>query len=102
MTQIAAIKEHMRVRGSDGGLVGVVDRLEGEDIIKLTRNDSPDDRHHFILAGLVERVDNEVHLSKPADQVMRSWDSHDENAASPKRPEQDDEHRVLEWADRRR
>ena len=33
------IKEHMEVLGSDGQHVGTVDHLEGQNKIKLTKND---------------------------------------------------------------
>src|SRR5258708_6078700 len=46
----AEIRDHMDVIGSCGNRLGVVDHVEG-DSIKLTRKDSPDDRHHFIPLG---------------------------------------------------
>ena len=64
------IREHMEVVGSDGQHVGTVDHLEGQDQIKLTRNDSPDGRHHYIPTDWVDRVDDTVHLNKPADEAI--------------------------------
>jgi hypothetical protein len=66
------IREHMDVVCSDGGKLGVVDRLEG-DLIKLTRDDSPDGKHHTIPIALVSEVDDQVHLSLPGETVMRTW-----------------------------
>jgi hypothetical protein len=60
------IKEHMEVVGADGRHVGTVDHLDGDDQIKLTRNDSADGEHHFLSVDLVERVDDKVHLKVPA------------------------------------
>jgi hypothetical protein len=64
------IREHMEVVGSDGQHVGTVDHLEGQDQIKLTQNDSPDGRHHYIPTDWVDRVDDTVHLNKPADEAI--------------------------------
>ena len=64
------IRERMEVVGSDGAHVGTVDHLDGQHRIKLTRDDSRDGRHHFIPTEWVDRVDNSVHLSLPADMVL--------------------------------
>ena len=64
------IRERMEVVGSDGQHVGTVDHLDGSDRIKLTRDDSPDGRHHFIPTSWVERVDQTVHLNKPAEEAI--------------------------------
>jgi len=66
------IQDHMEVVDSRGFHVGTVDHLEGRRI-KLARDDSPDNRHHFIPATLVASVDRKVHLSKPRDQVQDQW-----------------------------
>ncbi len=67
------ITEHMPVLGSDGVHVGTVDHLDGADRIKLTKNDSSDDRHHFIPMSWVERVDTHVHLKKSAGEAQKEW-----------------------------
>jgi hypothetical protein len=46
-------------------------------MIKLTKSDSADGQHHFIEADLVDHIDAHVHLSKPADEVMATWESDD-------------------------
>ena len=107
MNAIASIKEHMQVLGSDGILVGVVDHLEGKDKIKLTRNDSADGQHHFIDAGLVDHVDNSVHLSKTADEVMGEWESDadlalEDDDASIADIEQSTAQKQKEWTERQR
>lgn len=77
------IRQHMMVHargagsmmGAQGVHIGTVDRLEG-DQIKLTRDDSPDGRHHYIPLSWVERVDtqnNAVILRVNADEVRRGW-----------------------------
>jgi hypothetical protein len=107
MNAIATIKEHMQVFGSDGTLVGVVDHMEGEDRIKLTRSDSADGRHHFIDAGLVDHVDDSVHLSKAAEEVMGEWESEDDldlegDDAGMADIEQSTAQKQKEWTERRR
>ncbi len=62
------ITEHMEVVASDGAHVGTVDHVQG-DQIKLTRNDSTDNKHHLISTSLISAVDTKVHLSRPIDQV---------------------------------
>jgi hypothetical protein len=64
--------DHMEVVDARGLRVGTVDHLEG-DRIKLTRDDSPDNMHHFISTTLVASVDQKVHLSKSRDEVQNQW-----------------------------
>jgi short-subunit dehydrogenase len=67
------IREHMEVVGSDGILIGSVDKVEG-DQIKLTKSDSTDGQHHRIALGLVDRIDaNKVRLRQTATETRRSW-----------------------------
>ncbi len=74
MTDAKAIKEHMEVIGSDGKHIGTVDHLEGADKIKLAKNDPQSGgQHHIIPLKLVQKVDDKIHLSKPARQVMLEW-----------------------------
>ena len=68
------IREHMDVMCSQGGKVGKVDHVIGSEI-KLTKNDSPDGKHHFIPTSLVASVDDKVHLSKTGPEVMKEWRS---------------------------
>lgn len=68
------IREHMEVLGSDGQHVGVVDGMEGEDRIKLTKNDPKSDGlHHYIPMDWVDHVDAHVHLSKTSHEARREW-----------------------------
>jgi len=64
------ISEHMQVIGSDGGIVGIVDHVQGSDI-KLTKGG--DQLHHFIPLDWVANVDSKVHLSKSAREVKMQW-----------------------------
>ena len=64
------IKEHMEVIGSDGTVVGTVDRVQGSEI-KLTKGSGT--AHHFIPLDWVANVDSRVHLSKAARDVKTQW-----------------------------
>jgi hypothetical protein len=74
MIDASHVREHMEVKGSDGGHVGTVDRVEGNRI-KLTRSDpSSGGQHHYIDLGMVDAVEGgAVRLNKKADEARRSW-----------------------------
>ena len=74
MVDVAQIKEHAEVVGSDGGHVGTVDHVDNGEI-KLTKNDTDaGGLHHFIPVDFVQSVDgNAVRLDRPADEVKREW-----------------------------
>ena len=68
------IREHMEVLGSDGQHVGVVDGLEGEDRIKLTKQDpEADGLNHYIPMDWVDHVDAHVHVKKSSHEAKREW-----------------------------
>lgn len=70
MVDFSEIKEHANVIGADGVHVGTVDHLQG-DRIKLTKQDSSDQRHHYISTGLVADIeDGTVRLSANADVAV--------------------------------
>ncbi len=70
MADLSQIKEHADVIGADGVHVGTVDHLEG-DRIKLTKQDSSDQRHHYISTGLIAEIeDGTVRLSANADVAV--------------------------------
>lgn len=73
MANATEIKEHMDVMSMDGEKVGVVDHMEGTNKIKLTKNDSPDGKHHLIPLSFVDHVDSHVHLNKSASDVRMQW-----------------------------
>jgi hypothetical protein len=73
MAQATAVHEHMRVEGSCGNELGVVDRVEG-DSIKLTKDSSPDGQHHLIPSSWVREVDGEtVTLDRDCAQAKKGW-----------------------------
>ena len=66
MLEKIRIKEHMEVANSEGLHVGTVDEVDG-DKIKLTKSDSADDMHHFLMVDDVEKIDdNRVYLKQDA------------------------------------
>jgi hypothetical protein len=79
MAVVSQIREHMEVLGSDGERVGTVDRLDGDDMIKLAHTDSPDGKHHYLAVDLVDRIDEQVHLSVTAEEAVAEWEDEDED-----------------------
>lgn len=66
------ITQHADVIASCGTKVGQVDHLEGSDQIKLTKHG--DGLHHLIPVSWVKEVkDNQVVLSKDAEEVKSDW-----------------------------
>ena len=69
---VADIREHMDVYASCGTKVGKVDHVMG-DLIKLTKNDSPDGKHHLIPTSWVAKVHDHVHLNKDHVAIQSQW-----------------------------
>ena len=69
------IQQHAEVVGSDHQHVGTVDHLDGQDKIKLAKNDqSATGQHHYIPTQWVQQIQgNQVVLNKTADQVFQQW-----------------------------
>ncbi|TPG57675.1 DUF2171 domain-containing protein [Roseomonas nepalensis] len=75
MVDLSQIKEHAKVIGADGVHVGTVDHVEGHRI-KLTKQDSGDQHHHYISTGLIAEVeDGTVRLSANADVAVTMEES---------------------------
>ena len=71
-TEVDNIRENMDVIASCGKKIGVVDHLEAGSI-KLTRNDSPDNLHHYLPMSWVSKVDSRVHLNKNSRAAELGW-----------------------------
>lgn len=66
------IKKHADVIASCGTKVGTVDHLEGENQLKLTRDESG--QHHLIPTGWIGEVkEDEVILNKNSEEVKDQW-----------------------------
>ncbi|WP_309605782.1 DUF2171 domain-containing protein [Phenylobacterium sp.] len=74
MIEATAIHEHMDVVGSDGGHVGRVDKVMGQDI-ELTKFDlAAGLKHHLIPLSWVEGVDDDtVRLSLTKGAAKAAW-----------------------------
>ena len=67
------IKEHLEVVGSDGGHVGRVDHVMG-DQIELAKMDLGSGlKHHMIPVSWVDHVDEHVHLNMTKDEAKARW-----------------------------
>lgn len=85
------VREHMEVVGSDDQPVGKVDHIRRDRII-LTRDDSPDGRHHSISCSKIDRVeDGKVFLDKTADEAKREFTEDLRNRALFERDDQGEE-----------
>ncbi len=73
------IKPHMPVVCSENGQFAVVDHMEGQDSIKLKRDEQG--QHHYIPLGWVTSVDDKVHIDRPGKQAMREWSTNPNDAA---------------------
>ncbi|ADI91517.1 DUF2171 domain-containing protein [Acinetobacter sp. IRS14] len=66
------IKKHADVIASCGTKVGTVDHLDGENQLKLTRDESG--QHHLIPTGWIGEVkENQVILNKNSEEVKDQW-----------------------------
>ena len=63
MVDRSSIRQHMDVIASDGERIGKVDDVDATGI-KLTKDGSPDGKHHYVDLADVARVDEHVHLSR--------------------------------------
>ena len=74
MIQSSEIREHMEVVGSDGGHVGRVDKVMGDEI-ELTKLDLGSGlRHHMIPLTWVEQIDQDtVRLNMTKDAAKAAW-----------------------------
>ena len=74
MIQAIQIREHMDVVGSDGGHVGRVDKVMGDEI-ELTKLDLGSGlRHHMIPLTWVEQIDQDtVRLNMTKDAAKAAW-----------------------------
>ncbi len=66
------IRSGMQVLGSDGGMIGVVDGVDGPDI--RVREGSEAAGRHAVPLAWVSRVDEHVHLDRSAALARDTWD----------------------------
>lgn len=74
MIDIAQIREHQEVVGSDGGHVGRVDHVNGGEIELAKLDLGGGFKHHLIPVSWVEAVDDDkVRLSLTKDDAKAQW-----------------------------
>ena len=73
MINVADIKEHSEVVGSDGGHVGKVDHVHGGEIELAKYDWGSGLKHHMIPISWVDHVDEHVHLNVTKEQAKTSW-----------------------------
>ena len=74
MMQSSEIREHMEVVGSDGGHVGRVDHVIGDEIELAKMDLGAGLKHHMIPMSWVDRLDGDkVCLSMTKDAAKDGW-----------------------------
>ena len=74
MIQASQIREHMEVVGSDGGHVGKVDHVMGDDIELAKLDLGSGLKHHLIPMTWVEMVDGDkVRLNLTKEAAKAGW-----------------------------
>jgi hypothetical protein len=74
MVDVRRIKEHLEVVGSDGGHVGRVDHVLGDQIELAKLDLAGGFKHHMIPVSWVESVDDEaVRLTLTKDEARARW-----------------------------
>jgi hypothetical protein len=74
MVQHADIHEHMEVIGSDGGHVGRVDHIVGDEIELAKFDMGAGLRHHLIPITWIETIeDDKLRLNRTKDTAHAQW-----------------------------
>lgn len=68
---ISAIKNHMEVVTSDSTLLGIVDHVDANQTLKLTKDRQG--QHHWIPLDWVEDINTRVHLDRSSQQAHQHW-----------------------------
>lgn len=74
MISSSSIREHMEVVGQDGGHVGKVDHVKGDQIELAKLDIGSGLQHHMIPTSWVDRIEEDkVFLSIDKDEAKRRW-----------------------------
>ena len=74
MVQPSEIREHMEVVGSDGGHVGRVDHVVGDEIELAKLDLGAGLKHHMIPISWVDSIeDDEVRLNRTKNTAKAQW-----------------------------
>ena len=71
MIKANQIKANAPVVCSKNSQFATVERMEGTDCIKLSKDSKG--QNHFIPLSWVKMVDDKVHLDRPGEQAMKEW-----------------------------
>lgn len=96
MVDISDIRAGMQVLGSDGGMVGRVIGPHGDHIHVEPDAPEPDATEHLVPNRWVSRIDEHVHLDRPAALVRDTWGTDD--GVTPPPPEPRKEKGWIVWA----
>lgn len=74
MVQAAEIREHMEVVGSDGGHIGRVDHVLGDEIELAKYDFGSGLKHHLIPMSWVDHIDGDkVCVNRTKDTARAQW-----------------------------
>lgn len=77
MAHLHDVRAGMQVLGSDGGVIGTVVGVEGDRIAVASVGE--EGSHHHVPASWVARIDDHVHLNRPAQLARETWKDHQED-----------------------
>ena len=72
MLNTSGIQADMPVVCSQGGQFAVVDRVEGNDFIKL-KKDEAGNPHFIPLSWVTSISDGKVHIDRPGEEATNEW-----------------------------
>lgn len=75
MNGLSEVRKGQQVLGSDGGMIGTVDGVEG-DVIAVRGAGEHGSGHHHVPADWLDHVDTHVHLNRTAALARDTWTSH--------------------------
>lgn len=78
---LARVNEQMEVVGSDGEHLGTVDKVRGDSIILTKGDDAAEGHHHSIPSLWIDSVDDQVKLTKSAEDARNQWRDEDRRQA---------------------
>ena len=81
MNGLSEVRSGQQVLGSDGGMIGTVERVEG-DVIAVRSAGERGPGHHHVPADWIDHVDTHVHLNRTASVAWETWTTHTHGGGS--------------------
>ena len=81
MNILGDVRAGQQVLGSDGGMIGAVEGVEG-DVVAVRGTAEHGSGHHHVPADWIDRVDDHVHLNRTAALARDTWTHHVHGAAT--------------------